>query len=265
MTNRDQLHAHDPQGIFRSDAEWNQLFERELPEFALHRSGGLMQRRPCVEGASIPRGPKDYSSTASPSMICLAGRPESFLRFYALERVQSQRLTTGERVSHRAHGQTGTRAKRTEPTVRVDAPRPASCAASPPMAAPAFTEWSPARSVRHVGGCPAWSSERGSTSLPADVASQLTWLADHWLRPFAEAGIGADDLLPRAGEDKSQCTSATPNRLCPLVVVRNGQLLLQVSPKSRLFAQPLACHNDTVQGVGDGCCAAPPAATRAAR
>ena len=250
VTNRNLLHAHDPQGIFRSDAEWKQLFERELPEFALHRSVGLMQRRPCVEGASIPHGPKDYSSTASPSMICLAGPPESFLRFYALERVQSQRLTTGERASHRAHGQTGARAKRTEPTVRVDARRPASCAASPPMAAPAFTEWSPARSVRHVGGCPAWSSERGSTSLPADVASQLTWLADHWLRPFADAGIGADDLLPRAGEDKSQCTSTTPNRLCPLVVVRNGQLLLQVSPKSRLFAQPLAgCHNDTVQGT----------------
>lgn len=128
--------------------------------------------------------------------------------------------------------------------------RPTSCASSPPITAP----WSPARSVHHASGCPAWSSERehgrGLTALPADVVSQLTWLADHWLRPFSEAGIGADDLLPRAGEDKSQCTSTTPNRLCPLVVVRNGQLLLQVSPKSRLFTQPLAgCHNDTAQGT----------------
>ena len=82
------------------------------------------------------------------------------------------------------------------------------------------------------------------------MALQLTWLADHWLRPFVKAGIRATDLLPRAGEDKSQCTSVTPNRLCPLVIVRNGQLLLQVSPKSRLFMQPLAgCHNDTVQGT----------------
>lgn len=82
------------------------------------------------------------------------------------------------------------------------------------------------------------------------MVSQLTWLADYWLKPFSVAGIGADDLLPRAGEDKSQCTSSTPNRLCPLVVVRNGQLLLQVSPKSRLFTQPLAgCHNDKDQGT----------------
>ena len=87
-------------------------------------------------------------------------------------------------------------------------------------------------------------------ALPNDVITQLSWLADHWLAPFVQRGIRAEDLLPRAGEDKSQCTSATPNRLCPLVVHRRGQLLLQVSPKSRLFAQPLAgCHNDTVQGT----------------
>ena len=92
VTNRDLLHAHDPQGIFRSDAEWKQLFERELPEFALHRSGGLMQRRPCVKGARTPRVPKDYSSRASLSMICLAGPPQHFFRFYALERSRSGKI-----------------------------------------------------------------------------------------------------------------------------------------------------------------------------
>ena len=91
VTNRNLLHAHDPQGIFRSDSEWKQLFERELPEFALHRSGGLMHRRPCVEGARTPRDPNDYSSTASPPMVCLAAPPQRFYRFYALERIQSQR------------------------------------------------------------------------------------------------------------------------------------------------------------------------------
>jgi len=91
VTNRNLLHAHDPQGIFRSDSEWKQLFERELPEFALHRSGGLMHRRSCVEGARTPRGPKDYSSIASPPMVCLAAPPQRFYRFYALERIQSQR------------------------------------------------------------------------------------------------------------------------------------------------------------------------------
>ena len=128
--------------------------------------------------------------------------------------------------------------------------RPTSCASLPPITAP----WSPIRSVHHADGCPAWSSERKQgrerTTLSADVVSQLTWLADHWLKPFYETGVRADDLLPRAGEDKSQCTSSTPNRLCPLVVVRKGKLLLQISPKSRLFTQPLAvCHNDTAQGT----------------
>ena len=63
VTNRNLLHAHDPQGIFRSDAEWKQLFERELPEFSLRRSGGVMKRRPCAEGigARTPRDPADYS------------------------------------------------------------------------------------------------------------------------------------------------------------------------------------------------------------
>ena len=89
VTNRNILHAHDPQGIFRSDPEWKQLFERELPEFALRRSGGLMHRWPCAEGARTPRGPNDYS-TASPTMICLASPPQRFYRFYALERIQSQ-------------------------------------------------------------------------------------------------------------------------------------------------------------------------------
>ena len=90
VTNRNLLHAHDPQGIFRSDPEWKQLFERELPEFALRRSGGLMHRRPCAEGARTPRGPNDYS-TASPTMICSQPlhRSASY-RFYALERIQSQ-------------------------------------------------------------------------------------------------------------------------------------------------------------------------------
>ena len=89
VTNRNLLHAHDPQGIFRSDPEWKQLFERELPEFALRRSGGLMKRRPCVEGARIPRGPNDYS-TAPPPMVCSSRPPQRFYRFYALERMQSQ-------------------------------------------------------------------------------------------------------------------------------------------------------------------------------
>ena len=92
VTNRNLLHAHDPQGIFRSDAEWKQLFERELPEFALRRSGGVMKRRPCAEGigARTPRDPADYSTT-SPPMVCSAAPPQRFYRFYALERTQSQR------------------------------------------------------------------------------------------------------------------------------------------------------------------------------
>ena len=108
-------------------------------------------------------------------------------------------------------------------------------------------------SPRIEGTCPSWAMERsGPPELPAPaVRTQLAWLADHWLAPFVSRGIQPTDLLPRAGEHKSQCNAKNPNRLCPLVVVRSGQLLLQISTKSRLFSQPLAgcASNETVQGT----------------
>ena len=78
-----------------------------------------------------------------------------------------------------------------------------------------------------------------SRPLPQDVRSRLRDLAASWLAPFASRGVVEADLLPRLGEDRSRCDRAEPSRICPLLIVHNGTIIMELGHRSRLFAEPL--------------------------
>ncbi|KAL1520364.1 hypothetical protein AB1Y20_021953 [Prymnesium parvum] len=100
--------------------------------------------------------------------------------------------------------------------------------------------------------CTAWPIERDelwASQLDASLRGELEALAAAWLRPWQAIGVSAEDLVPRLGEGKSDCSKETPSRICPLVMVRGGGILLHIPPRSRMFRQPLTtCHHDGLQG-----------------
>lgn len=80
---------------------------------------------------------------------------------------------------------------------------------------------------------------RGRVQSP----ERLRRLAADWLRPFA-SGIFEDDLMPRLGYNRSHCDRVSPSRICPLVIVRRGEIFVYIPVTSRLFPEVLpACSN----------------------
>jgi hypothetical protein len=67
---------------------------------------------------------------------------------------------------------------------------------------------------------------------------RLRRLAAAWLEPFA-SGIHEVDLMPRLGYNRSHCDRVSPSRICPLVIVRRGQIYVYIPVTSRLFPEPL--------------------------
>jgi len=97
-------------------------------------------------------------------------------------------------------------------------------------------------SPRHSGespDCSAWPipGEAGRRSVTAP--GRLRGLAAHWLAPFAARGVREADLMPRLGENRSHCDRRTPSRICPLVVVRKGEIFVYIPYTSRLFPERL--------------------------
>ena len=118
--------------------------------------------------------------------------------------------------------------------------------------APAPTVQLSACAQQHLDGpptadCIAWPVELSAQwieVLPHELRTELTRLAAQWLAPWSERGIDPSSLIPRLGEGKSDCSKETPSRVCPLVMVRGGEIRLHIPPRSRLFRQPLTtCHH----------------------
>mmetsp|Transcript_24596 Transcript_24596/g.79429 ORF Transcript_24596/g.79429 Transcript_24596/m.79429 type:complete len:531 (-) Transcript_24596:294-1886(-) len=86
--------------------------------------------------------------------------------------------------------------------------------------------------------CAAWpipgEAGRGRVQSP----ERLRRLAAGWLKPFA-SGIREADLMPRLGYNRSHCDRVSPSRICPLVIVRRGEIFVYIPVTSRLFPEVL--------------------------
>eukprot|EP00962_Isochrysis_galbana_P018350 scaffold5297_cov110-Isochrysis_galbana.AAC.1 len=89
-------------------------------------------------------------------------------------------------------------------------------------------------------------AECGAWAIPGEAGrEEVAWprrlkrLAAQWLAPFADTGIHEADLMPRLGYNRSNCERKSPSRICPLVIVRHGVLLVYIPRKSRLFPESL--------------------------